>query len=88
MAYVSRDDQGLALSTPNGDHFLFTRTAPKWTIHSWHGNQVDGYDEKALAVEALTDIVWDAKCDGVPSRHYLVRDAKTIVMQRGCYVTR
>jgi hypothetical protein len=86
MAYISRDDQGNALSTPNGDHFMFTRTAPKWTIHNWHGMQVDAYDDKALAVEALNDIVWDAKLyEGVPSRHYLVRDAEKIVMQRGSY---
>ena len=76
MAYVS-------LATPNGNDFMFTRSAPKWTIHDWHGIQVDAYDEKGHAVEALRDIVWDAKCDRVPSRHYLVRDANTIVMQRG-----
>ena len=85
MAYISRDNQGNALSTPNGDNFLFARNAPKWTIHNWHGMQVDGYDEKALAVEALNDIVWDAKSEGVPSRHYLVSNAEKIVMQRGSY---
>lgn len=85
MAYVSRDRDGVALATPNGDDMLFARNAPKWTIHSWHGMQVDGYDDKGAAVEALLDIVWEAKADRVPSRHYLVQDAKKIVMQRGSY---
>jgi hypothetical protein len=83
MAYVSRDQDGFALSTPNGDDFLFSRNAPKFTIHNHAGIQVDGYGTKWEANAALIDFRFEAWSDGYPTRFYVVRNQNCIVAKCG-----
>ena len=83
MAYVSRDDQGSTLRTSNGDDFLFTSNPPKFTVHDHAGNQVDGYDTKGDALEALMQFRFEAWSDGYPMRYYVVRNQNCVVHKCG-----
>lgn len=55
----------------------------QWTIHDYTGNQVDGYDCRQDALEAMGDAVWQNDCDLVPSIHFLVYAGRTIVKMQG-----
>ena len=83
MTHVSRDKDGFALATPNGDDMLFTANPPKFTVHNHAGVQVDGYDTKDEAQAALIDFRFEAWSDGYPTRFYVVRNQNSIVAKCG-----